>query len=99
MTHYHIDTDDVIRFARELEGYDVSTLAHGSPFRVHVTEKGLVYIPLSTGRPRRHDHKWLKRVCDEFSRTNSFKAGHYHHCSKNASYALAVIQRYLTREA
>jgi hypothetical protein len=99
MAHYHIDTDEVIRFARELEGHELRTLAHGRPFRIHVTEKGLVYIPGSTCRPRRHHHKWLKRVCEEFSRTNSFTAKHYHHLSKNASYALAVIQRYLTRAA
>ena len=98
MIYYQIDTDDLIRFARELEDKDVSTLAQGKPFRVQVTDKGLVYIPLSTGIPRRHDHKWLKRVCDEFSKTNSYKAGHYQHLSKNASYALAVIKRYLNRE-
>jgi Predicted restriction endonuclease len=99
MAHCQTDTDDLIGFVRELQDQDVHTLAHGNPFRVQVTEKGLVYIPLSTGLPRHHKYKWLKRVCEEFSKTNSFKAGDYHHLSMHASYVLAVIKLYLHRES
>src|SRR5438132_521676 len=90
-----VDVDSLIYFARALDGQTLHTSASNKPFTLRVTAGGLEYTPHSSGQSRPHGRKWLERVCLEFSRTNSFKAGDYHHLSVNASYALAIINQYL----
>jgi hypothetical protein len=92
-----VNVDDLIRFSRTLDGEELQTLKRGSKFMVKVTNGGLVYIPTSTNIPRLHPRKWLARVCNEFSRTNSFRPGDYQKITANASYVLALIRIYLDR--
>lgn len=90
-----VSANDIIHFVRSIEGHELKTAAQNKAFTVRLTGDGVEYTPLSTGKPRGHQHKWLARVCDEFSRTNSFKPVDYQHLSVNASYALVVIAKYL----
>ncbi len=86
---------DLINFVRTIDGENLTTLARRETFTVHALDNSIQYTPTSTNRPRKHQYRWLARVCDEFSKTNSFKPADYKDLTVNASYALAVINAYL----
>ena len=86
---------DLINFVRTIDGEDLNTLARGETFTVHALYNGIEYTPISTNKPRKQQYGGLALVCGEFSRTNSFKTADFKHLTANASYALAVIDRYL----
>jgi hypothetical protein len=92
---FTVDVDDLIRYCRGLDGQALKTLWREKEFSLHVIEQGLEYTPLISGITRKHNRKWLERVCDEFNRINSFHPGDYSHISANASYALSVINYYI----
>jgi hypothetical protein len=83
------------KFAKTLDGQELETATYNTKFVVTVVNNGVYYTPLSTGKSRTHGRKWLERVCQRFSITNSFKPVDYKNLSKNASYALFLISRYL----
>ena len=93
----NVDVDDLIHYCRGLDGQVLKTLWQEKEFVLHVTDQGLEYTPLQSGITRKHDRKWLKRVCDEFNRINSFHPGDYALISANASYALTVIDHYINK--
>lgn len=93
----NVEVDDLIRYSRGLDGQVLKTLWRKKEFSLHVTEKGLEYTPLISGITRKHNRKWLKRVCDEFNRIHSFHPGDYAHISANASYVLTLIDHYLNK--
>ena len=93
-----VSANEIITFVRSIEGtgdQELKTAAQSKAFTVRAVGDGIEYTPSSTGKPRAHPHRWLSRICDEFSRTNSFKPVNYQRITVNASYALAVIARYL----
>lgn len=92
-----IDVDKLIRYCYQLDGQVLKTLIQEKEFVLGVTSDGLEYTPKVSGITRKHGRKWLKRVCDEFNRTNSFHPIDYSHLSANASYALTVIDHYIHR--
>jgi hypothetical protein len=93
----HVSLKELVDFVKEekLESKPVTTQAQQKEFTVRVVGDGLEYTPASSGAPRRQPHKVLSRVCEEFSRTNSFKPADYQSITRNASYALAVIAEYV----
>jgi hypothetical protein len=92
-----VEAETIIQFARSLEGSEIFTLARGKGFMVNVASDGLEYTPSATGVRRKHGKKWLDRICQRFNRIGSFRVSDYRSLSANASYALAVISRYLDK--
>jgi hypothetical protein len=92
-----VETETIVQFARSLEGGEILTLARGKGFKVNVTSDGLEYTPSATGIRRKHGKKWLDRICQRFNETGSFKVSDYRDLSANASYALALIDRFLRK--
>lgn len=92
---HQVTANDIVSFVRSIEGQELKTAARNKAFTVRVVGNGIEYMPSSSSTPRAHPHKWLSRVCDEFSRTNSFKPGDYQRITVNASYALVIIAKYL----
>ena len=84
----------LIEFVRSNDGMRLETLQRKHPFTVHVAGDGIEYVPQS-GKPRPHRLKYLQRVCEEFSRVNSFRPVDYNDITMNASYTLALIKAYL----
>ena len=91
----HVSPEELVRFVEKLEDKQLTTKAQRKEFTVGVVGDSLEYTPTSSGAPRKQPGKTLSRVCDEFSRTNSFKPGDYQSITFNASYALAVIAKYV----
>ncbi len=90
----NVNADDLIKFARTLEGELLSTLSGTSTFTVEVKEKGMDYVPTSTGKARKQSYNYIKRICDRFSETQSFRRTDYAFTA-HGSYALALIDRYV----
>jgi len=51
---------------------ELQTQQQKHAFTVRVAGDGLEYVPESE-KPRSRPREYLQRVCDEFSRTNSFR--------------------------
>lgn len=92
-----ITAEDLINFAQTLEGQLITTMSGTSTFSVVVTDKGMDYIPTSTGKPRKQTYNYIKRICDQFSETQSFKKSEYGFTA-HATYALALIYHYNASE-
>lgn len=93
----NVNADELIKFAKTLEDTPITTLSGSSTFTVAVTEKGMNYTPSSTGKPRKQTYSYIKRICDQFSRTQSFRRGDYSFTA-HAAYILALIDRYVKTE-
>jgi len=90
-----VDPDDLIEFARTIEGELLTTLSGSSTFTVAVTEKkGIDYTPDSTGKPRHQTYNYTKRVCEQFSETQSLRRSEYGFTA-HGSYVLALIDLYI----
>jgi hypothetical protein len=88
--------EDFLSFVRTLEGEVIPTLAGRAQFRVHIVDNGLEFTPLSTEQPRGHTRAYVQRVLDHFRATGSWSTADYQF-TVNASYQLALIDRYLNR--
>ena len=82
------------RSPRHLKGQNLRTLDQRKEFTLTVDGDLIVYTN-SKGNDRPHGGKYLQRVCDEFSNSNSLKNIKYRKLTNNASYTLAVIAKYL----
>ena len=82
-----------------MEGQEISTRAGRSKFTVCVAGDGVEYVPLSTKKPRLHERKIIDVVLDHFEKTGSFVISDYRDLTYNASYTLALIDRYLKNRA
>jgi hypothetical protein len=90
----HVTPEELITFVRSHDGMQLETQQQKHPFTVHVAGDSIEYVP-QTGKPRPHELKYLQRVCEEFSRVNSFRPVDYNDITMNASYTLALIRAYL----
>ena len=89
-----ITPEELIEFVRGRGDLELLTLARRKAFVVRAVGDGLKYVPHSTQEPRFHPKKWLARVCEKFSRTNSLHSNDYK-MTVNAPYVLAIIDAYL----
>ena len=90
-----IDTDEFLSFCRSLEGESLLTMYRRAPFTVQVIGDGLVYVPVSTGKPRSHERAYLGRVLRHFDQTGSWRPKDYMPITFCASYTLAVLRLYV----
>ncbi len=92
-----VNTREFYDFVRTLEGQAIETRAQRKKFTVQVMKGGLEFTPLSSNKPRQHNHKTLEKILDEFAQTQSFKCQDYIDITRNSSYTLALIGRYLNK--
>ena len=92
-----VTPDELISFAQTLEGQILETNTRRNSFTVRAVEEGLEYTPLLTGKPRVQKRKWIDRVCEQFSETNSFIRRDYNY-TVHGSYLLALIKRFLAEK-
>jgi hypothetical protein len=90
-----VSPNNLLIFAKTLEGQELQTLHRKKVFTVEVKGEYFVFIPKSTGKPRRHDGKYLQAVCDKFSEKNSYRPKEYQDLTFDASYILAIIRWYV----
>jgi hypothetical protein len=89
---------DLLAFVPTLEGQELRTLHRNRTFTVEVEGSNLVFVN-SKGNRRLHGGKYLRDVCDAFSKTNSYFPSDCRDLTVNASYILAIIRRYADSQA
>jgi len=94
-----IETNDFLVFVKTLAGQKLHTLVRKSEFQVRVDGDDLIFTPLSTKKPRLHNHAYIKSALEQFNRTGSLKPGDYSGKTANASYVLALMAHYLENQA
>lgn len=91
----YIAPDDLLAFAKHLDGKQLRTLHEGRLFNIRFDGDMLVFTPLSTGNDRPHQRTYVENVCARFRETNSLHPQDYKDGTYNASYTLALIAAYL----
>lgn len=91
----HITPEELLTFARKLDGKELTTLYRKAAFSVSFNKDTLVFTPTYRNKPRPHEMKYLRRVCDDFSKSNSLRPKDYADGTRNASYTLTLIAKYL----
>jgi len=92
-----ISTDSFLRFCESLDGQELSTLARHRKFKVRVVDDGLEFTPHISKKPRHHSRQYVDGVLDHFEQSGSFMVTQYSGYTANASYMLALIDRYVKR--
>ncbi|MBM4036660.1 MAG: hypothetical protein FJ291_33410 [Planctomycetes bacterium] len=82
-------------FAKTQSGKVFWTLAQEKRFRFVYSPEAFFYTPFATGKQRPHRRHFVERVFARFVATRSPCPGDYRDISKNASYALALIDAYM----
>jgi len=90
----HVNTRDLLTFAIGLEGKRLTTLARGASFRIRVLPHGLEITPASSRTPRIVRREIIDRVCEAYRESRSARTRDYQAISFDASYLLALIDRY-----
>lgn len=85
-----IQLERLVAFVRTLEGQVLQTPVQNKPFTVKVDEKGFVYTPAATRRPRLHRFPRIQLYLDEYAKGGSLDPGAYHGGS-NQSYILTLL--------
>jgi hypothetical protein len=83
--------DELLAFARSLEGELLETLHHARPFRVAVVGGNLRITP-GSGKPRTTTRSKIDGVLNELRASGSFQPGDYVKLTHNASYVLALVR-------
>lgn len=89
-----VTSEQLLRFASTLENVEISTLAGRAKFTVQVLPGGIEITPRSSGKSRLVNREMVQRVCNEYERSRSTSPGHYQSITFDASYLLALINRY-----
>jgi len=92
-----IDYDLLKSFVKTLEGHSLKTGVKKREFYVRLTEKGFEYTPKSTDKPRFQAIRAIERFLDRFHKTKSFQVKDYIDISRNASYSLVLIEKYISK--
>ena len=94
-----ISTDEFLAFCKPLEGEVIPTMAGRAKFTLRVTAEGLEFTVVSTRKNRIHKRKYIDDILDRFAQSGSFITGAYTDITYNASYTLALIDRYSKNQA
>lgn len=82
---------DLRREAAALDGATILTLGERKPFTVRLLPDALEFVPVSSGRSRRHPRSVAERVLERFNQRCSLTAGHYKDLTAHASYVVALL--------
>ena len=88
--------DQLLAFARSVEGETLMTLHRGKAFKVAVIGSGIEITP-STGTPRMTDRAHMGELLNRLGQTGSFQPGKYVDVTFNASYVLALVKLWQAR--
>ena len=104
MGELKVTAEELIAFARILSNQTLETIARRKRFEVQVQDpsgtqprQSLIFIPLSTKKPRKQQWQHIVNVIEKFNTTSvneRMKTKTYGNNSINASYQLALMQVY-----
>lgn len=90
-----ISANRFLDFCRSLEGMELLTIARRARFMVKVVDDGLVFIPASSNKPRKHTRSYVERMLEDFSNSSEpCKTSNYSSYTANPSCQIALMDRY-----
>lgn len=95
-----IPTDQFLSFCRTLEGAELKTLARKRGFTVTVTNDGLEFNVVSTGKKRTHTRAYVESFLNRFEElpnAEAFSVQSYQDLTVNASYQAALVDLFLKK--
>lgn len=96
-----INFDEYLIYVRSLDGQTLTTLAQEKPFRIIKTSTRVQFQPLSPesdGSLRTASPQQIQRVLERYEQTASLRPGDYTTITRNASYHLALIARFVAEK-
>jgi hypothetical protein len=94
MTSPRISSQDFLKTAAENNGEVLATAGGQATFKLRVTQKGVCFTPLSTGKPRNLKPEYIEPYIERFNQTGSTTTSDYSE-HRNPSYVLAIIKLWL----
>ncbi|MBT9148740.1 MAG: hypothetical protein AAGB97_06770 [Dehalococcoidia bacterium] len=94
-----IDFDSFMAFCKRMEGQKLPTAGGRAEFTLEsVQNEKLFFVPRS-GKPRHHQKRYIESVLDHHARTGSLSPSDYRDVTRNASYILALVKRYVLKSS
>lgn len=93
-----IDRGNFEFFIKQLDGRSFATIHRKVQFKVNVIPSGLMYTPVSSGKPRIQEWRYIDRVVSRFVEKSSFHPRDYQDITMNASYLLTIIKNYVHQD-
>jgi hypothetical protein len=90
--------ETLLAFARSVEGQVLHTLKRAKPFYVSVEAEALRFTPAESERRRSARTEPVKKVLQRLKETGSFEPSEYKEFSFNASYVLALVREWQSRQ-
>ena len=90
-----LKAENLIEFVRIAGPLRLATDVRRKAFTVRATNQGLEISPDSSRKVRKHKIKWIRKVCEKFSETHSFRSADYRDFTANPSYSVAILRAYL----
>jgi hypothetical protein len=95
VTGLPIDVQDFVAFVKGMQGKVIYTRKRSKGFTVEVTDKGFEFTPTATKKRRSHELQAIKRVVENFNKTQTYTTSSYKDITYNSSYTLTLIGLYL----
>src|SRR5262245_57336885 len=90
--------ETLLAFARSLEGQVLHTLKRAKPFYVTVESEALRFTPAESERIRNARTEGVKKILQRLTETGCFEPSEYKEFSFNASYVLALVREWESRQ-
>lgn len=90
-----ITCQELKEFTTSINRTTLETRARHKKFFFYVDDEGFHYIPESTKKPRIQEDRYIDRVLERYNKIRSLSPRDYNDLTVNASYLLAVIEKYL----
>ena len=86
--------ETLFAFARSIRGEDLATSHRKKPFKVEVVGNTLEFTPGSSRQARIESREHVEAILATLTKSGSLQPAQYADASFNASYVLALIQRW-----
>ena len=93
-----LTADELLRYASELEGQQLTTAGGRALFSVRVLPQGIEVTPASSGTPRTISRETIQLVIDQYEQSRNLQPGQYQSITFDASYLLGIISHFLAEQ-
>lgn len=91
----NINRQELKEYAKSINITTLETRSRHNKFLFFVDDKGFHYTPESTKKPRTQENRYMDLVLERFNEKRSLSPKDYNDLTMNASYLLAVIEKYI----
>lgn len=90
-----IQVENLIAYARTIDGFELETKSQHLKFLFEIDDKGFCFTPIRTGMPRFESINTIKKILERYNSSNSLSPKDYLNITANSSYTLVIIKKYI----